>query len=353
MERLPSAIILTNGLLKQHDAKTAHGLIRGTDRFKIIAVIDSNYKGCDAGWVLDGKIRGIPIYGSIEEAFMHCSKIDYCIIGIATVGGILPKSFYPILKTCLLNRISIVNGLHEFLSENTELKELATKNAVKIIDVRKPKNRQDYHFWTGEIFSTKAIIIGVLGTDCAIGKRTTARLLTESCIQAGLNAQMIYTGQTGWMQGVKFGFILDSTPNDFISGELEFEILSCIKQTNADVIIIEGQSALRNPSGPCGSEILLSANAKHIILVYSPKRKFYDDNPKWGKIPTLASELNLINNYGSSVLSIVLNTENCSTKEASDYQIQIENEFKIPVILPFENGTGKIVPSIKKLFIQK
>ena len=39
---MSSACILTNGKLDQIDAKTAHGLIRGTDRFDIIGVVDSN-----------------------------------------------------------------------------------------------------------------------------------------------------------------------------------------------------------------------------------------------------------------------------------------------------------------------
>ena len=58
---------------------------------------------------------------------------------------------------------------------------------------------------------------------------------------------MIYTGQTGWLQGGKYGFIFDSTLNDFVSGELEHAILTCYEETNPDVILIEGQSALRNP----------------------------------------------------------------------------------------------------------
>lgn len=35
-----NAIILTNGILHHSDAKTAHGLIRGTERFNIVAVVD-------------------------------------------------------------------------------------------------------------------------------------------------------------------------------------------------------------------------------------------------------------------------------------------------------------------------
>ena len=45
-----NAIVLTNGLLKSLDAKTAHGLIRGTERFTIKGVIDcAATAGKDAG----------------------------------------------------------------------------------------------------------------------------------------------------------------------------------------------------------------------------------------------------------------------------------------------------------------
>ena len=37
---MTGALVLTNGLLAHADAKTAHGLIRGTERFQIKGVID-------------------------------------------------------------------------------------------------------------------------------------------------------------------------------------------------------------------------------------------------------------------------------------------------------------------------
>ncbi len=49
MQAKPKAIVLTNGLLNNAEAKTAHGLIRGTERYDITGVIDSVYKGKDAG----------------------------------------------------------------------------------------------------------------------------------------------------------------------------------------------------------------------------------------------------------------------------------------------------------------
>jgi uncharacterized NAD-dependent epimerase/dehydratase family protein len=174
-------------------------------------------------------------------------------------------------------------------------------------------------------------------------------LVKQVCEDAGINAQMIYTGQTGWLQGGKYGFIFDSTLNDFISGELEHAIVSCWKETNGDVIFIEGQSALRNPSGPCGSELLVSGNAKHVILVHAPKRKYYDQLAEWGEIHSLTSEIELIKLYGSKVIAVALNTEHCTMEEALNFQKEYEAEFEIPILLPLQQGVEKIIPDIKKL----
>jgi len=349
MTNKPKAIVLTDGMLHESDAKTAHGLIRGTERFEIVAVIDSVHAGKDAGEVLDGIHRNIPVLSNVETAMASIGGIQYCIIGIATVGGVLPPHFIPIIESCIRQQVSIVNGLHEYLNSKPALVALAAKYKVELIDVRKPKERKDLHFWTSEIFSVDVPIIAVIGTDCALGKRTTCRLVKQACTDAGLNAQMIYTGQTGWLQGGQYGFIFDSTLNDFISGELEHAVVSCWKATEPDIIFIEGQSGLRNPSGPCGSELLVSGNAKQVILVHAPKRKYFDHIPDWGNIPSLASEIELISMYGSSVIAVAINTEHCSNEEALAFQIQYEAALNIPVLLPLQQGVEKIIPVIKSL----
>ena len=345
----PKAIVLTDGMLHKMDAKTAHGLIRGTERYEIVAVIDSEHAGKDAGEVLDGIHRNIPVVASVEAAIQLVNDISYCIIGIATVGGKLPLHFISIIQSCIQNKISMVNGLHDFLTGMPEIAAMANEYGVTLTDVRKPKERKDLHFWTGEIFNIAPPVIAVIGTDCALGKRTTCRMVKQACIEAGINAQMIYTGQTGWLQGGQYGFIFDSTINDFISGELEHAIVSCCKETNAQLVLVEGQSALRNPSGPCGSELLVSANAKNVILVHAPKRKYYEDIPEWGAIHSVASEIKLINMYGSAVISVALNTEHCSMEEALTFQQQYEAELKLPVLLTLQQGVEKIIPVIKML----
>jgi uncharacterized NAD-dependent epimerase/dehydratase family protein len=253
------------------------------------------------------------------------------------------------VTTSIRSKLNIVNGLHDHLNARPEIKQLANKYNVELIDIRAPKKLQELHFWTGKIFEVTIPVIAVIGMDCALGKRTTARLVMNACNDAGMNAQMIYTGQTGWLQGGKYGFIFDSTLNDFVSGELEHAILSCHEETKPDVIFIEGQSALRNPTGPCGSEMIISGNAKSVILLYAPKRKYYEHIPEWGEIPSLESEISLIKQLGSNVIAVALNTEHCNDKEASGFQQEYEKKLNLPVLLPLQEGCNKIIPVIKRL----
>jgi hypothetical protein len=347
---LNKAIVLTNGLLTSPDAKTAHGLIRGTERFTIIGVVDcETTAGKDAGELLDGKIRSIPVFANFEAAIAQLPNANYLVIGVATVGGRLPGNMLEIVIKAIEAGVSIVNGLHEYLNDKPDVVALAKLKGVTLIDVRKPKNREDLHFWTGEIYTVTAPIIAVIGMDCAMGKRTTARMLRQSCEANGLNGQMIYTGQTGWLQGGKYGFVFDSTLNDFVSGELENAIVSCWKETKADFIFLEGQSSLRNPSGPCGIELLISGNAKQVVLLFAPKRKYFDNDEHWGKIPPVETEIEIIEKLGSKVIAVAVNTEDCTTEEAFAYQKEYEQKLNIPVLLPIQEGVDKLLPILKGL----
>jgi len=347
---MKNAIVLTDGLLMTSDAKTAHGLIRGTERFNIIAIVDGlENAGKDAGELLDGKRRSIPVFATMEEAMSSLPEVDFLIIGVATVGGVLPKNMLSLIYTAVEKGISVVNGLHEYLNDKPDLVAMAANTGAQLIDVRKPKQRSDLHFWDGSIYKVTAPIVAVIGMDCAMGKRTTARMLKQACANEGVKAEMIYTGQTGWLQGGQYGFIFDSTLNDFVSGELEHAIVSCWSETNPDVLFLEGQSSLRNPSGPCGLELLISGNAKYVVLIFAPKRKYFDNEKHWGEIPSVASEIELIEKLGSKVIAVAVNTENCTTEEAFAYQKEYVDSLGLPVLLPIQEGVAPIVPVLKAL----
>ncbi len=350
-----TALILTNGRLATGDAKTAHGLIRGTDRFHIVGVIDAVSSGKDAGEIVDGRFRNIPVFDSVP-AFLQQSrqKPDYCIVGVALSGGRLPENWNHTLMEVLESRISIINTMHQLLSEKPEMSHMASKNGVEIIDLRKPKPVDQLHFWKGDIYKVHAVKIAVLGMDCAIGKRTTARFITEMCRQNDIKTEMIYTGQTGWLQGYRHGFIFDATLNDFVSGELEHAIVECDRQSSPDLILIEGQSGLRNPSGPCGSEIIISANVDGVILQHAPFRKHYEDLEHLGcLLPDVKDEIDLIRMYGPPVLAVTLNGEDGTGKELAEYRRNLTQQLNLPVICPLEDGVDSLLPIIREYISQR
>ena len=346
---MKNVLIATDNLFLTNHAKTAHGLLRGSKRFHVLAVLDEENKYADAGELLDGNHRNIPILGTVDEAIKQFKTIDYLIVGVATVGGILSESLLQIIRQAISNGIGIVNGLHDQLQERKDIALLASQNRVELIDIRKPKTPKELHFWSGDIFKVQAPIVAFLAMDCAMGKRTTANLVLEECLQQKQNAHMIYTGQTGWMQGHKYGFIFDSTLNDFVSGELEHAITSCWKEATPDVIILEGQSSLRNPSGPCGLEFIVSGNATQVVLIHAPKKKYFDNDPLWGEIPSVASEIDIIEKFGATVIAVALNTSGLSKQEALSYKASYQKTLDIPVVLPLEEGVKKIVSEIKGL----
>ena len=106
--------------------------------------------------------------------------------------------------------------------------------------------------------------IAVLGTDSAVGKRTTAWLLVDAFRKAGLGAELVGTGQTAWLQGARYSLMLDSLVSDFMAGEIEHAVWSCWKESRAEVIVLEGQGSLMNPAYPGGFE-LLAAGRPHAV----------------------------------------------------------------------------------------
>ncbi|MEM2678063.1 MAG: DUF1611 domain-containing protein, partial [Thermofilaceae archaeon] len=219
MDERPKAVILAEGSYATTDAKTAHGLVRRSERYKIVGVIDSRLAGRDAGEVLDGKRRGIRIYASLEEALKEHPDVKYLIIGVATTGGVLPPGYRETVKAALDRGISVVSGLHEFLSDDPELARIARSTGAEIIDVRKIFYGMRIHY-SGRIRKVKALKIVVAGTDSAVGKRTTAWMIADELNRRSVKTVFIGTGQTAWMQGAKYAFVLDSLINDFIPGVL-------------------------------------------------------------------------------------------------------------------------------------
>lgn len=345
-----TALILCGGWYGTPNGKTAHGLVRGSERYRIVGVVDPPTAGKDAGEVLDGTPRGIPIFASLTEALARCSEgPDFAIVGVATHGGRLNADLRASLAEALEQGISVVNGLHEFASEDPGLAEIAARSGASITDIRKTPPRMTLHFWTGEVLRLAAPRIAVLGTDCAIGKRTTTRWLVEACRRAGIRAEWISTGQTGWLQGAPFGVVLDALPNDFVSGELEHAVVSCARDLAPEVMFLEGQSSLRNPCGPCGSELLVSCGAGGVVLQHAPGRTFFEGYEKKGlRVPPVDEEIELIRLLGARTLALTLNGQGMTPTELRQTRDRLQRDAGIPVALPLEEGVDGLVPVIRE-----
>jgi uncharacterized NAD-dependent epimerase/dehydratase family protein len=343
-----TAVVLTHGRFRTSDAKTAHGLVRGPSRYRILGVIDGECAGQDAGAALDGTARGIPVFATLDTLIAARGQPEVCIVGIATHGGFLPPDFRGVLIDAARRGISLVSGLHSFLAEDHEIASAAAATGAAIVDVRRPKARGELSFWSGQIRSVRAPRVAVLGTDCALGKRTTAQTLIAACRAQGLRAELVYTGQTGWLQGGKHGFILDSTINDFVSGEIERAVVACDREERPDLIFLEGQSALRNPAGPCGAELLVSAEARGVILQHAPTRQFFDEQESLGnRIPSLASEIRLIGLYGARVLAIALNHEQVAEADRELVRRRVEQETALPAFFPLLDDAAPVVTLLR------
>ena len=349
-----SACIITGGLLETIHAKTAHGLIRDSKRFDIVGVIDHQAANRDAGEILDGRNRNIPVLSSIARLIdANGVKPDYAIIGMATKGGVLPESLYPVIKDVLSHGIHIINGLHQPLSEIDWMDELAGKNSAVIYDIRKPKPFEDLHFWNGKIQEVDCLKIGVLGTDCSVGKRTTTKLLDNALNEAGIKSEMIYTGQTGWLQGTRHGFIFDATPNDFIPGELEHAMHNCWKYEQPDVMLIEGQASLKNPGGPCGSEFVVSGQLDGVILQHHPIRTHYNNLEYFpATITDAMDDVKIIELLGCDTWAITLNTAEMTIEQIEASKEDLASRSGIPVVSPLEDGLGSLVELIKRKMIK-
>lgn len=342
------AIVLANRRFKTPNGKVAHGLIRGSDRFTVMAVVDPDCAGEDAGEALDGTHRGIPIVASLDEALAAArQKPTYCVVGIATHGGKFTDEVRANVLEAVKRGLSIVNGLHDAASEDAEIAAAAEAAGVELIDLRKSPPKSALHFWEGDIHQVRAPRVAVLGTDCALGKRTTTRLLVEALNASGMHAEMIYTGQTGWMQGARYGFVFDAVINDYVSGEVEHALVTCDREAQPDVMVIEGQSSLRNPSGPCGAEFLLSGGAHGVVLQHAPGREFFEGyEAQQLRVPEPADEIALIGMYGARTLALTLNGAHVSADELIAYQQAYECALGIPVVRPLEEGLGRLVPVI-------
>lgn len=343
----PSAVVYCEGNFGEIDGKTANGLVRYSDRYEILSVIDSTCAGQDSGEVLGDTANGIPIHRDLGESLLSARRLpDYLVFGMAPASGMLSLSERAVVLDAIRRGLGIVNGLHEFLNDDPEFAAASAKSNVEILDVRRPRDKKSLRLFTGRISEVKCPRIAVLGTDCAIGKRTTATILTQALNDVGIHAVMVSTGQTGLIQGARYGLALDAVPSQFCSGELEATVIEAYENETPDVVIIEGQGALSHPAYSTSSFILRGSCPTGVVLQHAPGRTHrcdFDGMP----MPTPASEIRLIESFSqTSVIGVTLNHEHMTSDQMADAVARYEHELDIPVTDPLAESRERLIDMV-------
>lgn len=328
----PTATIYCEGNFAKIDGKTANGLVRHSQAYRIVSVIDSTHDGRDSGEVLDEARNGIPVLADIEAAIVHEAVIpDTLIYGMAPSDGKLSPTDRGVVLDAIALGMNIVSGLHEYLGDDPEIAEAAKLGHVTIRDIRKPRPAKDMRLFDGSIADVPAIRIAVLGTDCAIGKRTTATILTDGLNKAGVKTILIGTGQTGLMQGARYGVAMDAVPPQFCCGELERVICAASRDARPEVIVIEGQGALSHPAFCTSAFILRGSQPQAVILQHAPARKHRCDFPTM-TLPDPAREIALIEAFAKTrVIGVTINHEHMTETELAATMTRYCRDLALPV----------------------
>jgi len=349
------AIVYCDGAFGTTNGKTAHGLVRRSKRYSVLSVVDSRHAGKDAGEVLDGRPSGIPVEADIQSAIDAArdrgEEPTHLIVGIAPDGGRLDPAARSDLRIAVEQGLHVVSGLHDYLSDDPDLAQLAGRHGATLYDVRKPKPTSELNFFTGKIGEVESLKVALLGTDSAVGKRTTAWLLTDELEARGITAEMVGTGQTAWMQGARHGIILDSIVSDFMAGEIEHAVWSAWAERRPEVIVIEGQGSLMNPAYPGGFEILAAGRPDIVVLQHAPTREDYDGFPGHAmhSLDRQIEAIELIS--GRPVVAVTLNHEGLEGDAIDAACAAITSSTGLPAFDVLRDGAGglaEIVASSRK-----
>ncbi len=330
--------ILTEGYLRDPSSgKTAHGVMRFRPD-QVAVVVDSAYAGKRVREVVPSLECDAPIVRTIQEALLH--QPTSLLIGIATVGGKLPAALREVVLQAVDAGLEIVNGLHEFLTDDAQVAARAAKSGARIWDVRRVGT---IPIFSGAAYGVPQKIVLAVGSDCCVGKMTAMLEIERAARDRGARAQFLATGQTGIVIAGA-GICVDRVISDFVTGAAEQLLLGAAP--DSEVLLVEGQGSIFHPAyAPVTFGLLYGSAPDALLLCHRPNTThidgFHNEIPS---LPALieAHEAMLRHVKPARVAAIVLDTSALDPAAAAKTIAAAEEQSGLPADDPVRHGGLKV-----------
>ena len=344
-----TALVFCEGAFGQPGGKTANGLARFGTRYEILGVVDSAHAGRDAGELVAGVTRRIPVFSSVHQAVEGLGRRpDYLVVGLNPPDNRFPPAFRRVVRDALRMGVNVDSALRPYLHEDAEFPGLAQQASVRIRSVGYPKPLAQLRAYTGEIEGITTPKVAVVGTHAVVGKRTTTVRLANALQARGVRSEMIGTGTTSWFQGVRSTIILDSILTGYVAGELEGAILGAHAAYQPEVFVLEGQGSVLNPANPSGLELLTTARPDAIVMQHALVHSSLPADDPFGA-ETLDRHIRAAELLsGSPVVAITLNPENAGADANARAVEHFHKRFGLLVTDVLDEGTDSLVDVVCK-----
>jgi uncharacterized NAD-dependent epimerase/dehydratase family protein len=320
-----------------HYGKTMRGIIRyGPD--PVVAILDSTRAGEEH--------EGIPIVGTVEDAAPYAPTV--AVVGVATQGGRFPPAWRELLKDSIAASLDVESGLHEFISDDPELIELARTHDVELRDLRKPPSGLNVP--TGANLEVDATILLTVGSDCAIGKKTVAVELDLEARKRGLDSVFVPTGQTG-IAIAGWGIAVDAVVSDFLAGAAEWLVVEGARR-GGTLLFVEGQGSLIHPMYSGVTLGLVHGSAPHGFILCHAAGSTEIEGCPGHPIPPLRDLIELHERISlparkAKVLCVAVNTAAIADDDEARHAIaEIGEETGLPADDPVRFGAQHLLDAL-------
>jgi uncharacterized NAD-dependent epimerase/dehydratase family protein len=320
-----------------HYGKTARGVLK-YGRESVVAILDSTHAG--------ESYDGVPVVASVGEALSF--EPTTALVGVATQGGRFPPAWRELLKSAIASGLDLENGLHEFVSDDAELVDLAARHGVELRDLRKPPDGLNVP--SGANMQVPATIVLTVGSDCAIGKMTVSLELDRAARGRGLASRFVPTGQTG-IAIAGWGIAVDAVVSDFIAGAAERLIVEGHERGGDDLLWVEGQGSVVHPAYSGVTVGLIHGSAPHLYVLCHKAGTTEVEGYPGHPLPPLAELVELHERLSlparpARVACLAINTRDQDEEDARLAIDAAEAETGLPADDPVRFGAGRLLDAV-------